>query len=218
MIAYQEILDDEAIQSKYKQVDEASKNSAAFRGWGHVLGAIEIAKKILKAIDAGKDVWNAVMIGVALHDIGKEFIDGKKNHEAHGEVGYEYAKEYLKDYDFPHKEEALDGIRFHDKDYIKDSLVAELICFSDKFDLTSRRLREHGKEMANVRQLQYLKDFDFALSEDSFKIAFLVTKDFDRVEWLKDYFTPKVFAAAVNLGCLLDKPRLEVKFKTGEFS
>jgi uncharacterized protein len=154
---YKEILETPFIKEHYDKIDK-SYSDGAYHGTTHINNTIDNALNLFKIVNFDKHTKNAILIALALHDIGKSYPDGKKIDD-HGLLGYNFAKDFLKEYDIKYKTEILNAIKLHDASCPEHDLIGAAVCMCDKLDVTKKRAIDQNKREGTSNQTAYLVRF-----------------------------------------------------------
>jgi len=184
---YATILNDKRVSQIYENIDGLAKQGDSwhwvYHGLTHVQNTIDIAKQLMPILDIDRDVQDAVLVALALHDIGKEYENEKNKRSGHAHSSYLFAQEYLAYQNIPHKTEILQAIKNHSEPTNDNSLISALVFACDKLDITSKRIAAHGRTIKGQRQFQYVLGHQFELAGKNLITNFVYADGFDRAEW-----------------------------------
>ena len=165
------MLSDEEILSKYKQIDKDNKYPSS-HGMKHIFGVLDIADRFGAVLDLSEREMLILKTCEVLHDIGQ--VGGIR--QGHPERSAEFAKSYL-----PAKNIFLDdelkmiysAIETHDEylDYSKfQNHFSWIVALIDKLDFSKSRLEEGYREKFGYVNSEDIERLDFELNEKELKI------------------------------------------------
>ncbi|MCL2587677.1 MAG: HD domain-containing protein [Firmicutes bacterium] len=202
-LTYKMILENPEIRAHYEAIEDV-QGHMAYHGWKHVNNTVENAKKLLPILNLDNEMQNAVLLALALHDIGKDFDEAGDKEKDHGYEGMLIARKMFEGFDVPHKEELLQAIKNHSKASDNtNSLLGAIVCFCDKLDITQKRVTPYGIEVGIW--YGHVIDLRFEITGDYFIVNFICSKDFDKENFDADKWVLKMQACTENLANQLGK-------------
>ena len=201
---YEQIKNDPEIIEIYNRINEFenSDNAWARHDYKHVLNVVNIIEQVLLELNYSKDLIEEAKIAAILHDIGATI--GK---EGHAEKSYEFAKDYIdrKDIKLKYKDDVLEAIKIHSDGFDTDNIIALVLIFADKLDITKDRVAEYGYQVIGMRQIAYINDINISIDSSQLTVRFNADDEIDVQELTDFYFMHKVvksvfsFAEKINL-------------------
>ena len=192
---FESVLSDTKVQNEYNKYKEVENDYDATHDMRHVLGVIEICKKVCKLFNLNRQQTDDIKIAALLHDICVA-DEGKTDH---AERSYLWAKEYLADkaLNDDSKTQILKAIRHHSKG--TNTLYGRVLTFADKLDINEKRILPRGLSERGVRQYACIKTVDINIKNDTLIVKFKTNGKIDIPEMNEYYFTAKIFDAVDKL-------------------
>lgn len=191
---FDKISKDPELNEIYRKIEthEYNKSFWTYHGLRHVNKVIQTVEDTLRLLDYDEEFIENAKIAAFLHDLG--MLEGKDGHDIRS---YEIAKRYFEDnkIDLKYKEEILEAIRLHRNGFDSNNIMAVVLIFADKIDMSKSRLAHNGYGIVGLRQYQYIDDIIVTKDGNNLVVQFLVDDKCDKEELEGWYFVPKVFNA-----------------------
>lgn len=191
---YDKVLNDKTIIDLYKEISNLEESFGIYckHSLNHVKNVAHTVEHILKCLKCDQKIIEDAKIASILHDIG--CIKGKQDH---AKRSYEMAKLYIKANQvvLNNKQLALEAIKNHRDGFETDNIIALAVIFADKIDLSKNRLSKIGYNVEGARQMRFIKKVEVNIIDDNLVVQFITESQFDRLDFEKFYFIPKVFKA-----------------------
>lgn len=169
-------------------------NYHADHGYQHAMNVIDLSITLAKLANLD-DLIEDIKIAALLHDVGN--IYGKDNH---AENSYLLVKEYFQDNNIKlvNEDMILEAIRNHSGNKLTDNIICKIITLADKLDVTASRVREVGKKVPGMRQIQNISKIDINVVDNKIVFNFCHNEKFDKSEFKEYYFYKKIIAAIIE--------------------
>jgi HD superfamily phosphohydrolase YqeK len=191
---YDKVLNDRIIVNLYRRVSQLEESFGIYckHSLSHVKNVAYTVEHILKCLDCNDEIIEDAKIASILHDIG--CILGKDNHEKRS---YEMAKFYIESNSIKlsNKRRVLNAIRNHRDGFKTNNIITLAVIFADKIDLSKNRLSKLGYDIEGARQMRYIKKVETNITDGNLIVQFITESKFDKLDFEKFYFIPKVFIA-----------------------
>lgn len=191
---YKKVLNDKKIINLYRNISNSEEFFGIYckHSLSHAKNVANTVERVLEGLDCDKKLIEDAKIASILHDIG--CIKGKDNH---AERSYDMAKIYLKEkpIKLSNEKKVLEAIRNHRDGFDTNNIITLAVIFADKIDLSKNRLSKIGYDIEGARQIRFIKRVKVDISNGRLTVRFITKKQFDRIDFEKFYFIPKVFKA-----------------------
>lgn len=191
---YEKVVSDKYIIDLYKEISNLEESFGIYckHNLNHAKNVARVVEHILKNLNYNDNTIEDAKIASILHDIG--CIGGKENHEIRS---YDMAKEYLEknNIHLNNNGMVLDAIKNHRNGFDSDNIITLAVIFADKIDFSQNRLNKIGYDIEGARQIKNIKSVDVSIDKKNLIVQFTTEKLFDRQDFEKFYFIPKVFKA-----------------------
>ncbi len=173
-----QMLNDEEILSKYKDIDDHNQTPSN-HGIKHIINVVNIADKFGRLFNISERELLMLKTAEVLHDIGQ--VGGER--KDHWVKSTEFAKYYLPSKNiFNDKELQIiySAILTHDEvfDYSKfESKFSWLVALIDKLDFAKDRLTDNYEEKFGYLNSSDIERLDFALENNELKISIKTIKN-----------------------------------------
>lgn len=180
-MTYKEILNDEPVINKLKQIDLENENGYN-HGLNHALNVIEIIEDLSKLLKIDETSKQYLLIACVLHDVGMK--EGKENHAKRSAT---FAKEYLKNKipdDWYSK--VVKAINSHHEKIGIDNLdiFSHILLFADKMDFSRKRLNFNYIKENNLHMFEeHILNVTFKISDGEFIININTDKNYGQEEF-----------------------------------
>lgn len=180
-------------------IKEEEFNYYAYHGYQHAMNVIDLSVTLAKLANLDYLIED-IKIAALLHGVGN--IYGKENH---AENSYLLVKEYFQDNNIKlvNEDMILEAIRYHGGNNSTDNLICKIITIADKLDVTASRVREVGKKVPGMRQIQNISKIDIDVVDNKIVFNFIHNVDFDKCEFKDYYFYKKIVSAIMEYAGLL---------------
>ena len=173
-----QMLHDEAILSKYREIDK-DNHTPSSHGMKHVAGVVVLADKLGKLFGFSERELMILKTIEILHDIGQ--VGGVR--KDHWFKSADFAREYLPPKNVFTDEELemiYSAISTHDEflDYSKfENKYSWFTAFIDKLDISKTRMEDGYEEKFGYINSSDIEKLDFSIENGEFKIVIRTIKD-----------------------------------------
>ena len=188
---FEYVSNDKRLLSIYYKIDEMNETTNftwAYHGYNHIKNVCNIALGIMKQLHYDEELVDAIMTSIFMHDLG--CVDGKSNHNIRS---YEIAKDYFENEKINSKyiDDILLSIKYHNNYRYLNNKIAPVLRFADKLDHTKERVTNAGKSVKGMKEYLYIEKISIDIN-DKLTINFIISKGFNKTEFLNFYFTKKL--------------------------
>ena len=214
-MTYVDILRDDLVIDKYKEIDD--DNLFPFNhGLKHTINVCNYMNKLGNILGIDKERLNALLIACSVHDIGQ--AEGRNNH---GWKSRKFIEEYYGDKLKENKyyNDILDAVQYHDYDAnYEEPIFWTLVKVCDKLDFSKDRLEDNYREKYRYYCYEEIDDIQIIYDDEYFGINIITgyTNGFE-TSFLNEVFSAKVFNCLDVLASKLNR-ELVVKHNGVPFS
>lgn len=201
---FEYVSNDKRLLSIYYKIDEMNETTNftwAHHGYNHIKNVCNIALGIMKQLHYDEELVDAIMTSIFMHDLG--CVDGKSNHNIRS---YEIAKDYFENEKINSKyiDDILLSIKYHNNYRYLNNKIAPVLRFADKLDHTKERVTNAGKSVKGMKEYLYIEKISIDIN-DKLTINFIISKGFNKTEFLNFYFTKKIIKSIRYFSKYLNK-------------
>ena len=167
----------------------------------HVTNVSNTIERILSRLGYPADLIEEAKIAAILHEVGN--TQGKDNHEI---ISYEFARDYIdrKNIKLKYKDEVLEAIRVHRNGFDTDNIIALVLIFADKLDVTKDRVADYGHQVIGMRQLTYINNVSIKIDHNHLNVCFDADSQINVNELKKFCFMYKVVKSVFSFANKVD--------------